>query len=80
VKVIVVVPPQADGAPLFGLSELLLFDNTGLHPPLTLALANHAVKAASIASWVWQDGSVVLVGGVKVNTGAGVTVKVALHD
>lgn len=37
VKVIVAVPPQADGAPV------LLFVKTALQPPLTDAVANHAV-------------------------------------
>jgi hypothetical protein len=39
-------PPQAGGAPL------LLFVKLALHPPVKEAVANHVVKAASIAPWV----------------------------
>ena len=39
-------PPHAFGAPL------LLFVKLALHPPVKEAVANHVVKAASIAPWV----------------------------
>jgi hypothetical protein len=73
VNVTEATPPQAGGAPL------LLFDNVELHPPLIVAVANHAVKAVLIADWVWHDATVVFTGQLNTTTGAAVTVKVAMH-
>jgi hypothetical protein len=72
VKVTVVVPPQAEGAPVL----LLLL--APLHPPLELAVASHAVNCALTAVWVWQDATVVLAGHTRDTVGAAVTVKLAL--
>lgn len=46
VKVIVAVPPQADGAPV------LLFVKTALQPPLTVAVANQAAYLESMSACV----------------------------
>jgi hypothetical protein len=73
VNVTVVVPPQAGGAP-----ELLL-EMAALHPPLKVAVANHAANLVLIADWVWQAASVTFAGQVKVTAGAVVTVNVAEH-
>ena len=70
-KVTVVEPPQALGAPV------LLLVKTPLQPPLAEAVASHVAKAASTAAWVWQENTVVFVGHVKVTVGAAGTVKVA---
>jgi len=50
---------------------------TALQPPVNVVLANHAVYAASIADWVWQEAWVLLVAQVKLMTGAAVTVNTA---
>jgi hypothetical protein len=71
VNVTVAVPPQAGGAPL------LLFEMAALHPPLKVAVANHAANFASIAACVWQAASVTLAGHVNTTAGAAVTVNVA---
>ena len=63
-NVIVAEPPHAAGAPLLGLSELLLLLNTGLQPPLTLAVANHALYATSIALCDWHEPTVKFCAGV----------------
>lgn len=63
VKVTVVEPPQAGGAPV------LLFVKTAPQPPVKLASNNHSPNAASIAAWVWPAGVVTLLGQVKVATG-----------
>ena len=65
-KVTVVEPPQAAGAPV------LLLVKTPLQPPLADAVANQLVKAAFTEPCVWQAATVVLVG--QVNEGAGTTV------
>jgi hypothetical protein len=70
VKVTVVLPPQADGAPV------LLFVKTPLQPPLALAVANHVAKAVFTAACVWQAAVVVFVGQVS-TTGDEATVNVA---
>jgi hypothetical protein len=44
VNVTVVVPPHANGAPV------LLFVNTGLHPPVAETVASHVVNLALIAA------------------------------
>ena len=71
VKVTVVEPPQAEGAPV------LLFVNTPLQPPLAEAVANQVEKAVLIAAWDWHAAAVVFVGQVSTTGGAAVTVKVA---
>ena len=69
----VALPPQADGAPV------LLLLNDPLHPPLALAVASHALKAASTADCVWHDATVVLAGQVIDTVGGAGTVNVALQ-
>jgi hypothetical protein len=71
VKVTVVEPPQADGAPV------LLFVRTPLQPPLAEAVASHAANAVLTAACVWQAAAVVLVGQVSTTVGGAATVKVA---
>jgi hypothetical protein len=71
VKVTVVEPPQALGAPV------LLLVKTPLQPPLALAVASHVAKAVFIAACVWQAAAVVLVGQVSTTVGAAATVKIA---
>ena len=71
VKVTVVEPPQADGAPV------LLFVNTPLQPPVPLAVANQVEKAVFTAACVWQAAAVVFVGQVSTIGGTDETVKVA---
>jgi hypothetical protein len=71
VKVTVVEPPQAEGAPV------LLFVNTPLQPPLAETVANQAEKAAFTAACVWHAGVVVLIGQISTTGAAVVTVKVA---
>jgi hypothetical protein len=73
-KVTVLLPPQADGAPP---SETLLFVKVPLQPPLPLAVASHVLKAAFTAACVWQAVVVVLTGQVSDTVGAVGTVKVA---
>jgi hypothetical protein len=73
VKVTVVLPPQADGAPV------LLFVKTPLQPPLAVAVASHVAKAALTAACVWHAAAVVLVGQVSTTGGAAGTVKVAVQ-
>ena len=70
-KVTVVEPPQAAGAPV------LLFVNTPPQPPVPEAVANQAAKAASTVAWVWQAAVVVLFGQINTTGGATATVKVA---
>jgi hypothetical protein len=70
VNVTVVLPPQADGAPV------LLFVNTPLHPPLPDAVANHALKAEFTCAWVKQAAVAVFTGQVIDGPGLG-TVNVA---
>lgn len=55
-KVTVVLPPQAEGAPV------LLFDSIPSQPPLPIAVANQVEKALSTAVCVWQAATVVGVG------------------
>jgi hypothetical protein len=71
VKVTVVEPPQADGAPV------LLFVKTPLQPPLALAVASQVAKAEFTAACDWQAAAVVFVGHVSTTVGAAGTVKVA---
>jgi hypothetical protein len=71
VKVTVVEPPQAEGAPV------LLFVKTPLHPPEAEAVANHVAKAVLIAACVWQAAAVVFVGQLSVTEGAAGIVKTA---
>lgn len=55
---------------------MLLFVNIPLQPPLAVAVANQAAKAALTATCVWQAFAVVLIGQVS-TTGGGIgTVKV----
>ena len=70
-KVTVVEPPQASGAPV------LLFVKAPLQPPLALAVASQVAKAASTAACVWQAAAVVFVGQVSTTVGAAATVNVA---
>ena len=72
VKVTVVAPPQADGAPV------LLLVNIGLQPPLVIAVANHAANSVFTDACVWQLGAVMLAGPVKLTRGAAGTVKVSV--
>jgi hypothetical protein len=71
VKVTVVDPPQADGAPV------LLLVKPPLQPPLAVAVANQVAKAVFTAACVWQAAVVVFVGQVKTTGGAVGTVNVA---
>jgi hypothetical protein len=71
VNVTVVEPPQEDGAPV------LLFVNALLQPPLAVAVANHAAKAAFIDVCDWQAAVVVFTGQVNVTADAAGTVNVA---
>ena len=70
-KVTVVEPPQAAGAPV------LLLVRTPLQPPLALAVASQVAKAAFTAACVWQAAVVVFVGQVSTTVGGVATVKVA---
>ena len=72
-KVTVVAPPQADGAPV------LLFVNTPLQPPLADAVANQALKAVFTCACVKQDAVEVFTGHVSDITVGAVTVNVAEH-
>jgi len=67
----VVAPPQGGGAPV------LLFVNTPLHPPLAVAVANHALKAVFTCACVKQAAVLVFTGQVKDITGGAGTVNVA---
>jgi hypothetical protein len=71
VKVTVVEPPQALGAPV------LLFVKVPLQPPLALTVANQVAKAVFTAACVWQAAVVVFTGQVSTTVGAAGTVKVA---
>jgi hypothetical protein len=71
VKVTVVLPPHADGAPV------LLLVRAPLHPPLPLAVDNHVAKAELTAVCVWHDAVVVFIGHVKTTVGGALTVNVA---
>lgn len=62
-KVTVVEPPQAEGAPE------LLFENMPLQPPLPDAVANQFEKELLTSVWVWQAATVVVGGQVRM-TGA----------
>ena len=68
VNVTVVLPPQAEGAPVLLLVMVLP------QPPLPLAVANHVANAALTAACVWQAAVVVLVGQVMVTGSVGDTV------
>ena len=70
-KVTVVEPPQAAGAPV------LLLVKTPLQPPLADAVANQVAKAVLMAACDWQAATVVFVGQVSTTVGAAGTVKVA---
>ena len=72
-KVTVVEPPQAKGAPV------LLLVNTPLQPPLADAVANQVENAALTDACVWQPATVVVVGQVRLTVGAAGTVKVAVQ-
>ena len=71
VKVTVVEPPQAEGAPV------LLLVKPPLQPPLAVAVANQVAKAVFTAACVWQAAVVVFVGQVSTTVGAAATVKIA---
>ena len=74
-KVTVLLPPQAGGAPP---SATLLFVKLPLQPPLPLAEANQRLKTPSISACDRQAGLVVISAGqVRVTDGAVGTVKVA---
>ncbi len=70
-KVTVVEPPAAGGAPV------LLFVNTPLQPPTPLAIANHVAKAALTCAWVSPNDVVVFAGQFSVTLVGAATVKVA---
>jgi hypothetical protein len=70
VKVTVVEPPQALGAPV------LLFVKTPLQPPLAEAVASQVAKAVFTAACVWQAAVVVFTGQVSTTVGAAGTVNV----
>jgi hypothetical protein len=69
VKVTVVDPPEADGAPV------LLLVSTPLHPPLAVAVANQVLNWVLMADCVCPAPMVVFVG--QFSTTGGGTVKVA---
>jgi hypothetical protein len=71
VKVTVLVPPEAGGAPA------LLLVSTPLQPPLPATVANHVANLALMAACVWPKASVWFVGQVSDTVGAAATVKVA---
>jgi hypothetical protein len=71
VKVTVVEPPQAKGAPVLSLVK------TPLQPPVADTVANQVEKAVLIAAWDWQAAVVIFVGQVSTTVGAAGTVKVA---
>jgi hypothetical protein len=71
VKVTVVEPPQAGGAPV------LLFVKTPLHPPEAEAVASQVAKAAFTAACVWHAATEVFIGQLSTTMGTGGTVKVA---
>jgi hypothetical protein len=71
VKVTVVEPPQAEGAPV------LLFVNTPLQPPVPETVASQLAKAVFTAACVWQASTVLFTGQVSVAGGIEETVKVA---
>jgi hypothetical protein len=73
VKVTVLEPPQASGAPL------LLLLMPVLHPPLALAVASHAANAASTSVCDRLADIVVFWAQVNTTGGAFVTWNVALH-
>jgi hypothetical protein len=73
VKVTVVLPPQADGAPV------LLFVNAPLQPPEAVAVASQVLKAVFTAACVWQAAVVVFTGQVSTTVGGAATEKVAVH-
>ena len=73
-KVTVLLPPQAGGAPP---CATLLFDKTPLQPPVALAVSSQRAKALFTADWVWQAVVVVFIGQVTVTGGAAGTEKVA---
>ncbi len=70
-KVTVVEPPQAGGAPV------LLLVKTPLQPPEADAVANHVANAVFTAACVSQAAVVVFVGQFSMMVGAEGTVKVA---
>lgn len=69
-KVTVVEPPQAGGAPV------LLLVNMPPQAPEAVAVANQLANAVFTAAWVWQAGVVAFAGQFKASTGAA-TVNVA---
>ena len=71
VKITVVEPPLAAGAPV------LLLVRTPLQPPLAEAVANQVAKAVFTAAWVCPSAVVVFVGHVSTTVGAAATVNVA---
>jgi hypothetical protein len=73
VKVTVVEPPVAAGAPV------LLLVKTPLQPPLAEVVASQVANCAFTAACVWQATAVVFVGQVMLTVGAEGTVKVAVH-
>src|SRR5438552_10766959 len=73
VKVTVVLPPQAFGAPV------LLLLREPLHPPLELAVASQLVNAVFISPYVRHEPAGVLVGQLSDTAGAAATANVAAH-
>jgi hypothetical protein len=73
VKVTVLEPPQAKGAPV------LLFVNVALQPPVTVAEANQALYLVLMSAVDWQAASVTSVGQFRLTTGAVATVKVLVQ-
>lgn len=67
VKVTVLEPPQAEGAPL------LLLEIEASQPPVNVAVANQAVNLESMAACVWQAASVTFDAQVRKGPGNGST-------
>ena len=72
VNVTIVLPPQAEGAPV------LLLLKVALQPPLVLAVASQVANSVFTEVCVWQDATVVVAGPVKLTRGAAGTVKVSV--
>ena len=74
VNVTTLVPPQAAGP-----AVPPLWLRAPLHPPLEVAVASHATKAASTWACVWLAAIVVLAGHTSDTGGGAVTVKEAVQ-
>jgi hypothetical protein len=72
VKVTVLLPPEASGAPVLSFVSTIL-----PQPPLAFAVANQVENAELIAACVCPKASILLVGQLSITVGAGGIVKVA---